>query len=284
MQDREVKSFFKTEKDTDVTISDAVELCQQCLDDLERSSVKEVKNAIVGVIRNKLHEISMCIEAQNISRASLMQPVYFDAITSDGTICPHVTKHFLDGMKYHLIRGYNQHNQVIKEDTKYASLCEDYNSLVKRMNDKVAASIKNGTIFTDMRGHDMSNVDVPPKTETAYNPSKIFEHFDDHSEDDIEIECPNAPDPDDDERWVTAEEFFGPGTVDDQVREALENAKREQDELAEMRNKLHESFKKQLNEEASSSSIKKSSKKKRGNKKISAASAKKDAKEEKEAK
>lgn len=82
---------------------------------------------------------------------------------------------------------------------------------------------------------------------------------------------------------MTAEEFSGLGTVDDQVREALEHVKKEQKDFAEMRKKLHESFKKKISEEASSSSSKKSSKKKASNKKATV-SAKKDIKKEEEAK
>lgn len=161
--------------------------------------------------------------------------MYFDAITFDGMICPHVTKDFLDGMKYHLIRCYNKHNQVIKEDVKCADLCEDYNSLTRRMSEKVAAAVKKGTFFTDMRGNDMSDVNIPPKQTYAVNPSVFFDHLDDHSEDDIKIKCPDNMHDAADNAHLDVKE---PSTSNDeksQAEEVSDNAKSTQERLADMR-------------------------------------------------
>lgn len=221
----------------DMTIHDAVKFCINCLNDLEKTSVREVRNAVIEVVRKKLHEIDLSIEAQNAGIASLNEQVYFDAITFDGAICPHVTKEFLNGMRYHIIRGYNRENQVIKEDEKYASLCEDYNSLVKRMNERVHTYIKNGTFFTDKR-FDESDA-VSPETAPSDDMDNAYvEHLKSFKEHIAEDESSEA---EDDSTWVTAEEFFG-SSAEDQVKEAVEHAEAEQKKFTEVHKKLCESY------------------------------------------
>lgn len=241
--------------DTDMTIYDAVKFCISCLDDLEKTSVREVRNAVIEVIRKKLHEIYLSIEAQNVRIASLNEQVYFDVITFDGAICPHVTKEFLNGMRYHIIRGYNRENRVIKEDEKYASLCEDYNSLVKRMNERVHTYIKNGTFFTDKR-FDESDA-VPPETAPSDDADNAYaEHLKSFKEHIAEDESSEA---EDDSTWVTAEEFFG-GSAEDQVKEALDHVEAEQKKFAEVHKKLCESYESSKRKKQKKATAKKSKK------------------------